>query len=234
MDPPTLPDHEENDKPPHREDSIREATGPSRLGSGLRPATVNLTAPESLDAMSATLPLRGVFTIAVLAVVALLSSWLPARIYRRMIAVAVLIGLPLVLIGVWRFEASGWAFETSFFGNKQYNWWGSIAVALGWIGAVMLFCQRPGNDRLKRALAATGQMALTNYLLQTIICTTLFYGHGLGLFGRVERPAQIAIVAAVLALQLVLSPWWLARFRFGPCEWLWRSLTYLKIQPLRR
>jgi uncharacterized protein len=76
-------------------------------------------------------------------------------------------------------------------------------------------------------------MAFSNYLGQTVICTLLFYGHGLGWFGRVERTGQILIVAAVWALQLVVSPLWLRYFRFGPAEWLWRSLTYLKLQPFR-
>jgi uncharacterized protein len=69
--------------------------------------------------------------------------------------------------------------------------------------------------------------------MQTVICTTIFYGHGLGLFGKVERTGQFAIVIAVWALELVWSPIWLARFRFGPLEWLWRSLTYWKLEPMR-
>jgi len=115
----------------------------------------------------------------------------------------------------------------------QVNYWGSILVALGWVGVVMLFCQRESGSILRRSLAATGQMALTNYLMQTVICTTIFYGHGFGLFGSVERTGQILIVFGVWAAQLLWSPWWLARFRFGPFEWLWRSLTYLKLQPMR-
>jgi uncharacterized protein len=77
-------------------------------------------------------------------------------------------------------------------------------------------------------------MALTNYLMQTLICTTIFYGHGFGLFGSVERTGQILIVFAIWTAELLWSPWWLARFRFGPFEWVWRSFTYMKIQPLRR
>lgn len=77
-------------------------------------------------------------------------------------------------------------------------------------------------------------MALTNYLLQTVICTTLFYGHGFGLYGSVERTGQILIVFAICAAQLAWSPLWLTRFRFGPFEWLWRTLTYMRPQPMRR
>ena len=159
---------------------------------------------------------------------------LPARVYKRMILSAVLLGLPLVLAGVWYREATDWALDPGFFLGSQFNYWGSLFVALGWVGAVMLFCQTMAGGWLHRSLAATGQMALTNYLTQTLICTTLFYGHGFGLYGSVERTGQILIVFAVWAAQLLWSPLWLSRFRFGPFEWLWRSLTYLRVQPLRR
>jgi uncharacterized protein len=94
------------------------------------------------------------------------------------------------------------------------------------VGLVMLIYRAGVLSWLTRAFAAVGQMAFTNYLLHTIICTTIFYGHGLGLFGQLERTGQITLVAAVWVFQLILSPLWLRRFRFGPFEWLWRSLTY--------
>ena len=76
-------------------------------------------------------------------------------------------------------------------------------------------------------------MAFSNYLLQTIVCTTLFYGHGLGLFGSLERWAQALLVTGLWVLALLISPLWLRRVRFGPIEWLWRSLTYWQIQPMK-
>jgi uncharacterized protein len=86
---------------------------------------------------------------------------------------------------------------------------------------------------LQRALAAVGQMALTNYLMQTVICTFLFYGFGMGLYGKLERHELYYVVVAVWLVELVWSPLWLARFRFGPFEWLWRSLTYWQKQPMK-
>lgn len=159
---------------------------------------------------------------------------MPARAYRRMVLAGLFLGIPLIILGVRYQATTGWMLETGFFGGRQFNLWGGLVVALGWIGLVMLFCQRFAGSRLYRSLAATGQMAFTNYLMQTVICTTLFYGHGFGLFGSVERTGQILIVFAVWAFQLLASPWWLARFRFGPMEWLWRSLTYMRFQPLLR
>lgn len=83
--------------------------------------------------------------------------------------------------------------------------------------------------------AAAGRMAFTNYLTQTLIMTFIFVGApGLGLFGTVERVDQAKLVLAVWALQLIWSPLWLSVFRFGPFEWLWRTLTYGQFQPLRK
>ena len=121
----------------------------------------------------------------------------------------------------------------SFFLASQYNYWASILVALGWVGATMLVCQSP-LKRLTRPLAAVGRMAFSNYILDTVICTSIFYGFGLGMFGKVSRVQQIEIVFAIWIVQLVISPLWLKYFQFGPLEWLWRSLTYWSRQPFRK
>ena len=97
----------------------------------------------------------------------------------------------------------------------------------------MLVCQNESLRPLTRPFAAVGQMALSCYLLQTIICTTIFYGHGLGLYGSVDRMGQALIMLGLWAAMLAFCPLWLRHFRFGPFEWLWRSLTYMKLQPIR-
>src|SRR5262249_34328568 len=86
---------------------------------------------------------------------------------------------------------------------------------------------------LTSRLAAVGQTALSNYLMQSLICTTIFYGYGFGRYGKLERYQLYFVVLGIWILQLVLSPIWLRYFRFGPMEWLWRSFTYLRWQPLR-
>ena len=153
--------------------------------------------------------------------------------YIRMTGVGFGLGLPIVYWGVLFCESSGWSFRSAFFLGSQFNYWASRLVAAGWIGLVMLACKdgwaRPVLDRL----AAVGRMALSCYLLQTIICTTIFYGHGFGLFGSLSRFGQAGVVVAVWVAMLVVCPSWLRHFRFGPFEWLWRSLTYWKPQPLR-
>ena len=155
------------------------------------------------------------------------------RFYAGLIAVAVAVGLPLQAYGIALDFARGWP-VWSFFVGMQLNYWPSIAVSLGYVGLVMLACRTAALRGLTRPFAAVGQTALTNYLLQTILCTTIFYGHGLGWFGSVDRVGQVGVVAAVWAVQLIASPLWLRRFRYGPAEWAWRSLTYGARPPLRR
>jgi uncharacterized protein len=85
---------------------------------------------------------------------------------------------------------------------------------------------------LRRALAAVGQMAVTNYLTHSLVCLVLFILFQQ--FGAFERHQLYYVVFAIWAAQLIISPIWLRHFRFGPVEWVWRSLTYLKPQPMRR
>ena len=107
-------------------------------------------------------------------------------------------------------------------------------LALAYGSGIALLWHRPGWQRFLRPLAAMGRMALTNYLLQSVIATLLFYGYGLGLAWRVSPSLALVIAAVILAGQVLISGWWMRRYRFGPAEWLWRTLTYGARQPLRR
>ncbi len=154
--------------------------------------------------------------------------------YSTFIALALVIGIPVVLYGIRYNFAIDWAAPQFFFIGTQYNYWASILVSLGWVSLVMLWCQSDLLGPLKRALAAVGRTAFSNYILQTVICTTIFYGHGFGLFGQIDRTGQAAIMIFIWVFQLALSSLWLQHFRYGPLEWLWRSLTYWERQPFRR
>ncbi|MCH8865599.1 MAG: DUF418 domain-containing protein [Proteobacteria bacterium] len=114
------------------------------------------------------------------------------------------------------------------------NYFGSIIVGLGHVSIVMLLIKTGFVPCLLQRFAAVGRMALTNYLMHSVILTTVFYGYDLGLYGRVPRFWEMGFVVAVIGLQMWISPWWLARYRFGPVEWLWRSLPYWTRQPMRR
>lgn len=111
---------------------------------------------------------------------------------------------------------------------------GSVALALGYFTGLLRLLSRPRWRRRLRILAPMGRMALSHYLLQSLVLTWVFYAHGWGLWGRIG-PARLALLATgFYALQLAASHAWLARCRFGPAEWLWRSLTYGAWQVFRR
>lgn len=110
---------------------------------------------------------------------------------------------------------------------------GAPALCLGYAAGLVLLMQHTSWRHRLAPLAAVGRMALSNYLLQSLVCTTIFYSYGLGLFGQVGPAAGILLAIVIYLAQIPLSVWWLRRFRFGPAEWLWRSLTYLRRQPIR-
>jgi uncharacterized protein len=155
------------------------------------------------------------------------------RFYLRCVFWGYGLGLPLVVLSAWDLMRVNWTMPHTIQVTSHLNYYGSMAVALGHVGMIMLLCQSGAVTGLRRRLSAVGRMAFTNYILQTIICTLIFDGYGLGLFGHLDRFPLMAFVVAIWLLQLWLSPWWLARFRYGPVEWLWRSLSYRRRQPMR-
>lgn len=112
----------------------------------------------------------------------------------------------------------------------------ALVLAAGYCAAVVVALQRPWGKRLFGIFAPVGRMALTNYLVQGFIYAFVLYGGvlGLGLAGRIGSFAILVICIAFFALQAAFSHWWLARYRFGPMEWLWRTLTYGERPPMRR
>ncbi len=110
---------------------------------------------------------------------------------------------------------------------------GSALMSLGYLAWIVYGLQSVRWASALAWLAPAGRMALTNYLLQSLVCTSLFYGYGLGYFEQLPRVWHVPLALALFTLQVLISRWWLQRFRFGPMEWAWRSLTYLKAQPMR-
>jgi uncharacterized protein len=108
----------------------------------------------------------------------------------------------------------------------------SVPLALGYAAGLLLVLRSPLASAAARPFAAVGRMALTNYLTQSVVLSILFYGYGLGLYGRLGSAPAILIGMALYAGQLTVSWAWLQRYRFGPVEWLWRSLTYGRRQPM--
>jgi len=111
---------------------------------------------------------------------------------------------------------------------------GSIGLSLSYASAVALICARTSRSIVVRSLAAAGRMALTNYLGQSVVCGFFFYSYGLGLFGQLALAQAVLMAVPVFVGQLIFSTAWLRFFQFGPMEWVWRTLTYWRIQPMRR
>ena len=135
---------------------------------------------------------------------------------------------------------TGYYFASSGFnlGKESLAWIlasapGSLLVVLGHIGLVMLIVKSGWLKRLTSRLAAVGQMTLTCYLATSLICTTIFEGYGFGLFARLQRYQLLYVVFFLWLFLLIVSPLWLRHFRFGPMEWVWRSLTYWRKQPMK-
>jgi uncharacterized protein len=109
-----------------------------------------------------------------------------------------------------------------------------LLIALGHLGLIMLLYKNGILSILWRWLSRVGQMAFTNYLMQSLIGITIFYGFGFAFFGTLERYQWYIVVGCIWTFQIIFSNLWLKYFRFGPFEWLWRSLTYWKKQPMKR
>lgn len=105
---------------------------------------------------------------------------------------------------------------------------------LAYMSTIVLLSRHALWGKRLHTLAPVGQMALSNYLTQSLVCTFIFYGYGLGLYAQVGTAFGMGLAVIIYALQIPISHWWLGRFFYGPMEWLWRSLTYLHPQPMRR
>lgn len=138
-------------------------------------------------------------------------------------------------LGVVTTAAQLWAKETAHPMPSVLNWiapYDTVWLAGAYGAGLWLWLSRT-HSRSARWLAAGGRLALSNYLMQSVLFSMLFYGFGFGLFGQVGSAAAALLGCVVFAAQLVTSVFWLRRYQFGPMEWLWRSLTYGRRQPLR-
>ena len=152
--------------------------------------------------------------------------------YGWLVVVGLALGAPLNYWAAQRWHASGFAIPEYFTYLGSTADPGRLLVALAYVGLIMM-ASKAGFRWLSGPLAAVGRMALTNYLLTSILMTLFFNGYGLGYFAKLERHELYGVVLGMWAVNLVLSPIWLRHFRFGPAEWAWRSLTYWKKQPMR-
>jgi len=110
---------------------------------------------------------------------------------------------------------------------------GRPLLSMSYVCALSLLFLTETWQRRLMPFAAIGRTALSNYLLQTIVCTTIFYGYGGAMFAKINLAVLLVWSVVVYAFEVPLSNWWLSRYRFGPAEWAWRSLTYGQAQPMK-
>lgn len=155
-------------------------------------------------------------------------------LFRKVLWIGLIVGLPLNLLFVAvsnspdlvpaRYNA------LAVRGARTVS--GSV-LSMVYLSALVLLSQKKKWHDFFAPLASVGRMALTNYLSHSIFLTMVFYGYGMGLFGRLGPAITLILTFIIYRAQISLSGWWLERYRFGPAEWLWRSMTYLKFQSLR-
>jgi len=190
-----------------------------------------------------------------------MQTWLPYRLWVWDILSYMLIGMAFFKLRIfhgertrrfyWSMIIIGYAigltvnyFETALLlksnfdamtisSTKQTYQIGRLFTTIGHIGVFMLFIKSGILSFLQKALAAVGTLALTNYLMHSVITSMIFYGFGFSMFGKMQRFELYYIVGGIWIFQLIASSIWVRYFHFGPVEWLWRSLTYQKRQPFR-
>ena len=159
-----------------------------------------------------------------------------AGLLRRVAAWGLVVGVPLNVAGAWLVEDATPYLPGSALGMAEVLI-GAVGIpllALGYAAGIALLMRSPAAAKLLMTFAPVGRMALTNYLLQSVICMFVFYGFGLGLYGQVGTAAASGIALLVFALQGPLSRWWLGRYQYGPAEWAWRRMTYRVPVAMRR
>lgn len=145
-----------------------------------------------------------------------------------------LVGLPFLLLQIWLYQTV----DAGQAGFNHAHWAGVLiagpAISLFYTTSLLLLVQKRFWRKLLVPLQDAGRMALTNYLLQSVGCTLLFYSYGLGWYGQISPFYGLLLSLAIFGVQVQASRLWMRRYRLGPAEWLWRSLTYGQRQPMKR
>ena len=146
--------------------------------------------------------------------------------YSKMILIGFGIGLIISLIGLNQSYDSGWSGAYVMTIGANYKLISGVFIAIGYIGFVMWCFKKGVFKKLQNRLQSAGRMAFTNYIGMSLICSLIFNGHGLALYGTFDRLQQFLVVVSIWVLILIVSPLVLRKYRYGPLEWLWRKVTY--------
>ncbi len=157
-------------------------------------------------------------------------TWRPPK-YLALTALT--IGIGLACFGLWQQYQHEWAIQYSMFRGRTYNHIATPFLTFAYLLIVLSIIQKPLASVkvafVSKTVANYGRLAFSNYISQSLICTSLFYGYGFSLFASLHRWQLALIVLAIIAGQLILSNIWLKYFNYGPLEWLWRCLTFFKL-----
>ena len=149
--------------------------------------------------------------------------------YIKLIKYGFGIGVLLSITGLYLLYSFDWNWKYVQFLGRSPNHLATPFISAGYIGIIMLWIRKGKFQKFQENLLFIGKTALTLYLIQSIIATSIFYGFGLGLFGYINRFGQIGIMILIWFLLILFSSKWLKRFRYGPIEYIWRSLTNFKL-----
>jgi len=154
--------------------------------------------------------------------------------YLRLCVTLFIIAMPVIGFGLFYNYSQQWSLASFARYGSMANVLGSVPMVVAYIALLNLFLMSDKAKLLKFSVQQVGKMALTNYLMQSLICALVFYGYGLGWYGELSRLQLLPIIFVLWIVQLILSTWWLKYFKQGPVEWGWRMLTYQRWQhPLR-
>ncbi len=158
--------------------------------------------------------------------------------YRPMLLRVAIAGLTIGILGnlaktALRYGDSGLSFEAETMLTEFLYLVGVPALSAGYLASLVLLCSSILWSKRLSFIGYLGRASLTNYIIQNLVCAVLFRSYFLNLFGRSTLTTLALVAITIVAVQTFVSRWWLIHFRFGPLEWLWRSITYERLQPLR-
>ena len=154
--------------------------------------------------------------------------------YKRLGLVGVSIGLIFTTWGLVYNYTTSWQIDAYFKYGMTLKEIGSSFMAVGYMSFLIFAYKKGYLDKVTNWINSVGQMALTNYLMQSLICAFIFYGYGAGLYGSVSRLELIPFIIGIWVFQVAFSVLWLSYFTQGPIEWIWRSLTYFRVQSIAK
>lgn len=159
-----------------------------------------------------------------------------STVYKQAMTIGFAVGLPLAIFAWFLGQQSSWAVAVYFgpWGIMPISILSSVALVIAYVSGIVLVCRSQWAPKLQTKIQALGKTALSNYLLQSLLGTSVMYGYGLGMWGEVARWQLCLLMFVIWGLQLFWSSWWLTYFRQGPVEYLWRCVTYFSLPAFKR